>query len=190
MNKDIVECMGILGQLETFESFTRIRKYHVDLLIYWSKLIAHRAKTQSTQGYYEILAKLSDLAIYLDHAADMPNQHHHLDSTRAPNLTSNQNAPPLDRVQRERAKYVFLSKKMLEMVRFLTANPDTAQLSDMLKMYAVQFGRLRCLDEDLLDDAYAAGMDRMAAELSPKWRGNVNHWHCSAWTELQLGMNV
>ncbi|KAJ5488611.1 hypothetical protein N7539_003501 [Penicillium diatomitis] len=180
MHKNIIACPELLNQMESFESFCQVRKYHVDLLLYWSKLIAYRVNIRSDEGDFDILAKLSDLALYLNQAADTQP------STGIIHLEPSQRMT--DRVLRERSKYIFLADQMLEMVRFLTANPDMIQLSDLLKMYALQLGRLRCLDGHFLDDEYAAGMDRMAEELSPRWTENVGHWHYVAWTKLQSGM--
>lgn len=166
MNNDVNELMNILDQWQRFETFTEVRKYHVELLQYWSKLLAYQLQCQSTESYFEILAGLTNLATYIGFAAGAQHK----------------------RGNRERQKYIFLSEKISEMVSFLTSYPDMAQLSDVLKMYAVQVARLRFLEDLLPEDKYADGMELIATELCPQWRQNPEHWHCTVWTELQMGM--
>jgi hypothetical protein len=159
--------MEILDELQRFENFAQVRKYHVELLQYWSKLIAYRLQSQSTEGYFDILAGLTNLATHISFAVGTQE----FQGTR------------------DRLKYLFLSQKILDMVSFLTSYPDMTQLSDVLKMYAVQVGGLRFLEDELREDQYADGMDQIAADLCPKWRQNPEHWHCAVWSELQMGMN-
>ncbi|KAJ5453663.1 uncharacterized protein N7458_004619 [Penicillium daleae] len=164
---------------ERFDSFAQIRKYHVELLTYWSNLIAYRLQSQTTEGYYDILDSLTELANYISLAGIML----HVDESSL--LTESS----VEQHCHERTKYIFLSERMLEMIHFLTTYPDMMQLSDVLKMYAVQLGRLRFLGDGSPVDEYADGLEKIAAELCPKWRANPEHWHSTAWTELQIGMN-
>lgn len=178
MNNNINEWAPLLDQ-RRFDSFVQIRTYRVELLKYWSKLIAYRLQTQTTEDYYDILASLTELATYIGFAG---SAQHGDEFDFLTEFTMEQNS-------RERYKYLFLSEKILDMVRFLTSYPDMMQLSDVLKMYAVQLGRLRFLGGGLILDGYADGMDGITDELCPMWRQDPEHWHCAVWTELQVGMN-
>jgi hypothetical protein len=166
MDSGVNTTMEILDEMQRFEKFAQIRKYHVKLLQYWAKMLVFRLQSQSTESYFEILSGLTSLATHIGLAAGTPQ----FQDTR------------------DRLKYNFLSQKIFDMVSFLTSYPDMMQLSDLLRMYAVQVGRLRFLEDELRDDDYADGMDQIAEELCPKWRQNPEHWHCAAWTELQIGM--
>jgi hypothetical protein len=168
MDSDINALMETLDELQRFEKFAQIRKYHVELLQYWAKMLVFRFQSQSTEGYFETLSGLTSLATHLGLAAGTPQ------------FQSN----------RDRLKYSFLSEKIFDMVSFLTSYPDMVQLSDLLRMYAVQIGRLRFLEDGLREDECADGMDQIAEDLCPKWRQNREHWHCAAWTELQRGMTT
>ncbi|KAJ5371310.1 uncharacterized protein N7496_007402 [Penicillium cataractarum] len=164
MNNNINEWAPLLDQ-RRFDSFVSIRTYRVELLKYWSKLIAYRLKTQNTEGYYDILASLTELATYIGFAG---SAQHGDGFGFLTEFTMEQNS-------RER---------FLDMVRFLTSYPDMVQLSDVLKMYAVQLGRLRFLGGGLTLDSYAEGLDGIADVLCPMWRQDPEHWHCAVWTEL------
>lgn len=166
MDSDVNTMMEVLDEFQRFEKFAQIRKYHVELLQYWAKMLVFRLQSQSTEDYFEILLGLTSLATHIGNAADTPQ------------FQGN----------RHRLKYRFLSEKIFYMVSFLTSYPDMVQLSDLLRMYAVQVGRLRFLEDELREDEYADGMNQIAEELCPKWRQNPEHWHCAAWTELQIGM--
>lgn len=168
MYNNVNELIQILDELQRHETFTQVRQYNVELLQYWSRLLAYQFQCQSTESYFEILAGLTKLATQIGYAA---GTEHVLEGNR------------------ERRRYIFLSEKMIEMVSFLTSCPDMVQLSDVLKMYALQVGRLRFLEDPLMEDDFADGIEAITAELCPQWRQNPEHWHCTVWTELQLGMH-
>ena len=168
MYNDVNDLMHILDELQRHETFTQVRQYNVELLQYWSRLLAYQFHCQSSESYFEILAGLAKLATQIGYAAGTEH---------------------IPEGNRERRTYIFLSEKMIEMVSFLTSYPDMVQLSDVLKMYALQVGRLRFLEDPLMQDDYADGMESITAELCPQWRQDPEHWHCTVWTELQLGMH-
>jgi hypothetical protein len=178
MNNSFNEWAPLLSQ-DRFDSFVQIREYRVELLKYWSKLIAYRLQIQTTEGYYNILVSLTELATHIRVAGSA--QH----GDEFSFLTESM----VEQNSRERNKYIFLSEKILDMIRFLTFYPDMVQLSDILKMYAVQLGRLRFLGGCLTVDDYADGLDGIAEDLGPMWRQDPEHWHCAVWSELQVGMN-
>ena len=62
MYNDVNELMHILDELQRCETFTQVRQYNVELLQYWSRLLAYQFQCQSTESYFEILAGLTKLA--------------------------------------------------------------------------------------------------------------------------------